>query len=436
MRIEFICLSETGAQSKRFEPFPTNSLFWAVLAAQTPSSIEVVVQDENYVPLTFAGKPDLVAISVSTPSAPRAYEIGRRFRRKGAKVVYGGAHISQIQQHEDLVREPFVHGEALAVFVGDAEETWPRFLSDLANGESPAEVYTGETFDFGTRIVPKRAIYPRHGLQRLFPKVVAIESSRGCLGSCVFCCTNGRYNTKPIEDISHEVKLTRAKYYNFVDSNLGTNAEHMRLLMEVMTGKQCSWSGSAHLPSLKGKAEMLKASGCELVYIGFESVIPESAAELHKPYINAEACWTVMNELHHYGIAVVGSFVFGFDHDDDSVFERTLEFASSVKLDDASFHILMPYPGTEVFRKFRQEGRLKYTNYPEDWGKYSRGNVVYEPKLMSADALERGYKEVVRSFYSIRSICHRLRNPLSSKKATGIALSNMLKWARTRRHPG
>jgi len=432
VKIEFITLTETGKQTKRFEPFPTGQLLWSILAALTPMDIELGIQDEHYRPISLNTDADLIAITVATPVALRAYQLGKQFSQLGKKVVYGGPHITQIQKYPEYKDEPFLFGNAFAIFVGDAEETWPIFINDLAGGRETKKVYTGGPFGFNIPITPRRGLYPRYGLQRLLPEIVTIESSRGCPGRCTFCCANGQYQTKPIEQLFSELRALKSRYHNFIDSNLGGNERHFLQLLELMKQQKCGWAGSAFLPALRGKGRLLKEAHCGVVYIGIESVNSESAAEIHKPFSNVVLAKEIIQELHDNDIAVIGSFIFGFDHDDISVFDKTINFAVEARLDDASFHMLMPYPGTPIFDKLRGENRLKYINFPQDWAKYGRDEVAFIPLRMSPDELRDGYHSVINQFYSPGAIRHRLGNRILSQKGLGILFSNFIKCIKTR----
>lgn len=431
MKVEFISLSETGKQSKRWEPFPTSPLLWSILAALTPTEIQVSVQDEHYQPILFPTDADLIAITVTTPIAVRAYQLGAYLDQLGKRVVYGGPHITQIQQYQSWANEPFDFGKAYAIFVGDAEETWPQFVTDFKDGKVTRNVYKGGLYDFRHPVIPRRSILQRKGLQRLFPRIISLEASRGCSGACTFCCANGKYRTKALADIILEMETMCGKYLNFVDSNLGANSGYFDQFLAMMKNSGCFWAGSVWLPALKGRGRAIREAGCRVIYTGVESVVYESAIEARKPYMDISACGEVIDELHSNGVAVIGSFILGFDHDNETVFEKTLQFALRAKLDDASFHIMIPYPGTAIFDKLYKEGRLRYTNYPEDWARYSRNEVVFEPALMTPKQLQEGYEWLIRHFYSPSSIGQRLGNRFLNRQSVGFWLSNLLKWIHT-----
>ncbi len=97
---------------------------------------------------------------------------------------------------------------------------------------------------------------------------------------------------------------------------------------------------------------------------------------------------------------VNGSFVFGMDHDDESVFDRTVAWAIEQGIETATFHILTPYPGTALYERMQTEKRLTSSN----WNQYDTRHVVYRPTLLSPEALEKGYWHAYEEFYRWGSI--------------------------------
>src|SRR5206468_7287082 len=106
-----------------------------------------------------------------------------------------------------------------------------------------------------------------------------------------------------------------------------------------------------------------------------------------------------IRRLHDNGVMVNGSFVFGMDEDDESVFDRTVDWAISHGVETATFHIMTPYPGTALFEKIHAQKRILHTN----WDLYDTRHTVFRPARMSPEALEAGYRRAYRNFYRWRS---------------------------------
>ena len=326
-----------------------------------------------------------------------------------------------------------MHGAADTIFVGECESTWGQFIDDLLNGQTKS-IYEGDIFKFDRQINPKKDIIKLKGLSKYSPKVWNIESSRGCPGSCSFCSSNSEYRTKPLDDLIEELETLPSRYVKFIDSNMGANKGRLNDILGYLKNKQLKWSANFYLPTLdKEIIANLAEAGCISVYIGFESVNPESLADANKPFNDVTQYGEIIKQLHDKGIGVVGSFVFGFDHDNSSIFERTIKQVEEIQLDDASFHILIPYPGTPLFDQLKMEDRLLYTNFPQDWRHYNRNEVAFVPKKMSPMELQEGYRAAIKEFYSPKSIYKRL---VSNRAfSPGIALgifANGIKCITTR----
>ena len=185
MKIEFITLSTDGKQTFSSDgkyPLPIRApLFTAI----TSPTVELGFQDQNFSPIDTSTPAEVVAISLNTPVAHRAYELGAEFSRQGKIVVYGGPHITQVHKYPEFRNEMFEGGGATSAFIGDAEDTWPLFVDDLVKG-TVKEIYHGNPFRFQKRIIPDRETY-----RKLIPEgflsdneITTIESSRGCPNSC------------------------------------------------------------------------------------------------------------------------------------------------------------------------------------------------------------------------------------------------------------
>jgi radical SAM superfamily enzyme YgiQ (UPF0313 family) len=155
-----------------------------------------------------------------------------------------------------------------------------------------------------------------------------------------------------------------------------------------------------HMPLL----DEMRESGCQSLFIGFESVNSESIHSARKFQNKTVTYERLIANLHARGIMVNASLAFGFDHDGPSTFQRTLDWLVRNKVESMTAHILTPYPGTALFKRLTQEGRITDLN----WNHYNTSNVVFEPKLMTKDQLYAGYLWMYRHFYSLRSIIARL----------------------------
>jgi radical SAM superfamily enzyme YgiQ (UPF0313 family) len=163
-------------------------------------------------------------------------------------------------------------------------------------------------------------------------------------------------------------------------------------------------------------------SGCTGVFVGFESLNGGNLTDSRKRTPAPEDYARRVAIFHRYGIQVNGSFVLGFDHDGPDVFERTVEWIEANRLECATFHILTPYPGTPLFRQLEAQGRILH----RDWGRYDTAQVVFQPKHMSPEDLDRGYAWCYSKLFSHASIWRR--RPTDSKAVLAyLAMSYLYK---------
>ena len=141
-------------------------------------------------------------------------------------------------------------------------------------------------------------------------------------------------------------------------------------------------------------------AGLRSIFVGFESVDPGSLKQAQKRQNLGRSYKRLVERLHHLGIMINGSFVFGLDGDGSDVFDRTVDWAVNQGITTATFHIATPYPGTLFYRQIKKSGRLRTT----DWDLFDTRHVTFEPRGMSADELKAGYDQAYETFYTWGSI--------------------------------
>jgi len=368
------------------------------LAAFVPAHWIVRHVDEAVEPIDFGAPVDLVAITFHTPSAPHAYGIADRFRNKGVAVVLGGPHVTllpdEAQEHADTI------------FVGEAEEHWPRFLEDFERGQ-PARQYCCSD-------PPSLADAPaaRHDLfHRRDHTAGALFATRGCVYHCDFCTIAVMYRSslrrRPIEDVTREYASFHGKVLILWDDNLACDLSYAKALFRALAPHRKWWAAQASIHAAQDEEFLALAaeSGCKQLFLGLESVSQASVNGVSKRFNRVEDYARAIERIHAHRIAVQTGIVFGFDHDTEAVFNETVDFLEAAGVQNATFNILTPFPGTRLFQRLESEGRI----LTRDWAKYnSRANVVFRPQLMSPEALLAGYRAATQRFYSLGSIRKRL----------------------------
>jgi hypothetical protein len=212
-----------------------------------------------------------------------------------------------------------------------------------------------------------------------------------------------------VNEVIEEVKRLEGDFLVFIDDNIAGNRRYAKELFTRLKPLKKKWASQASM-TLTRDPELLKLaaeSGCVSLFIGVESLSSENLKDVNKAFNRAPQFEEAMKVLHDYDIMILAGFIFGLDHDDEGVFERTLRFCERNRIELPSFFILTPLPGTPVFQRMESEGRLLH----RDWAKYNGATVVFKPKLMTEETLQLGFNWVCKEAYSWGSILKRVFHP-------------------------
>ncbi len=373
-------------------------LLFGIIAGLTPSRFEIDFIDERAEKLPERINSDIIAFSVETFTAKRAYILARKYKTAGNIIVMGGFHAAVMP--DEMLKY------ADSVIIGDAEGAWENFLMDCEKG-CPKRKYIS---DESRPIAPLNAddsIYKHR-----YYGIGVYQISRGCKFNCGFCSIKTMYKcvrSKPPEVVAEELSRMREKIVFFADDNIFSDKAAALALFKAIAPVKKRWACQISMDAACDDEilDAMKKSGCFLVLMGFESLNADSLREMRKS-ANAAADYSeVIRRVYSHGLLIYGTFVLGCDGDFPDVFRKTYEFAVRNKMSVTNFNPLIPMPGTGVYERMEKEGRLRYKKW---WlsDKYRYGETAFLPKNMTPEELQRGCLKMRTDFYSVGCILRRL----------------------------
>jgi radical SAM superfamily enzyme YgiQ (UPF0313 family) len=236
----------------------------------------------------------------------------------------------------------------------------------------------------------------------------SIVVTRGCPHHCSFCYKDSFFEggksfyTQAVDDALAEIDRLPGRHLYFLDDHLLGNEKFATALFDGMKGMNRVFQSAATVDSiLRGNlVEKAADAGLRSLFVGFETFTTQNLKQSNKKQNLHKDYKTAVNRLHSLGIMINGSFVFGLDEDNEDVFKRTVDWGIENAITTSTYHILTPYPGTQLYNQMQSEGRILTNN----WDRYDTRHVVYKTKGISADKLERGYHWAYKEFYSWSNI--------------------------------
>ena len=373
-------------------------ILFGILKGLTPERFQIDFFDERTDKLPAHIDADVIAFSVETFTAKRAYIMARKYRTPTNIIAMGGFHASVMA--EEMLRY------ADTVLVGDAEGIWKQFLSDCEKGKPQRKYFADES-------TPLTALFDDGKTYRhRYYGIGVHQLSRGCKFNCGFCSIKTMYKCvrrKPVDMIVRELSAAREKIIFFADDNIFYDRQSAVELFRALIPLKKKWACQISMDAARDDEllMLMKKSGCFLVLMGFESLSRESLAEMHKAANLASDYDALIQNIYRHGLLLYGTFVLGCDGDRADVFEKTYEFAVRNKIAVTNFNPLIPMPGTEVYDRMEREGRLRYRKW---WlsNKYRYGETAFVPKHMTPEDLQNGCLKMRTDFYSLRCIFKRL----------------------------
>ncbi|MCK4846750.1 MAG: B12-binding domain-containing radical SAM protein [Deltaproteobacteria bacterium] len=376
------------------------------LVSLTPSEHEVRIFDENIEDIDYDWGADLVAISVRTMFATRAYAITKKFKERGVKTILGGIHPSM------RTDEALIHCDS--VVVGEAEGVWLQVLEDAKNNKLKKTYKANTPTDLKACSPPARSAMRK---DKYFSDIV--QTTKGCPFHCEFCSVYSFDGQKirnktvgqVIEEIA-EISGTTVKYKKksifFADDNIIANKPFAKELFIALKPYNLNWScqASINIAQEEELLTLMKASGCGAILVGLESVSEENLSQMDKGINLKHDYLESIKKIQSHGIMVHGSFILGYDFDTEKSFDELIDFIEKSKLLMPLINILTPFPGTKLFDRFEKDKRILHN----EWDKFDGKTTVFTPLKMTADELTAGHRRVIRALYSFDAIEKKLNH--------------------------
>lgn len=405
MRLTIIhpCIGRRSTDTSYIRSWQMQPLPAAMIAGLTPSDVELRFYDDRMEVIPFDEPTDLVAISVETYTARRAYQIASDYRRRGVPVVMGGFHASLCPDEVGRFADILV--------IGEAEEIWPTVIDDFRAGCHKA-VYRSTKRPNLTRSEPDRSIFTGKN----YLNIHLVEAGRGCHFRCDFCAIqsffNGTQIRRPVDNILSEINDIGRKndLYFFVDDNITSNIQQAKEFYRALIPLGIRWVSQASINAAHDEEflDLIARSGCQGLLIGFESLDRDALKSMHKGFnMMGGGYEKAMANLRRYGIRIYGTFIFGYDHDQPEAFDAAVDFALRHRMFIAAFNHLTPFPGTPLFDRLESQSRLTSKAWWLD-SEYRYNRIPFTPKNFTAQELHRQCVQARRRFYSYANVARRM----------------------------
>ena len=383
-----------------------------LIAALTPPTHRIAIIDENVEPIDFerCARADIVGLTGMNVQRVRMREILAELKARGIFVVVGGPWVTVYpEDFTDLCD---------VVFIGEAEETWPRFLEEWSAGRHHSRYEQAEKTDMSTLPPPRLDLLPME-------KYVygTVQISRGCPFMCEFCDIIVVFGRRPRMKTSAQIIaelencLAAGKHYLFiVDDNLIGNKKAVKIVLRDIIAWQrahgyplkFATEASIDLAEDEELLDLMVEANVDEIFVGIESPDEAALRETRKTQNLSDRRGTLLDKVHHVqdkGLDLWCGMIVGFDADDETIFDRQRRFIRESRIALAMINILVAIPKTPLFARLERDGRLDNSGELANFGTIST-NVV--PERMKRETLCEGYLALMRDVYEPAAFFDRL----------------------------
>lgn len=401
---------------RRARAFP--SLSAVHLAALCPPGVEARVCHEQVRPLDPAAvDADLVAVTSTTGSAGRMYELADRLREKGVPVILGGPHASLVPD------EALRHADAVAA--GDAEISFPAMLRDFERGRLAGVYRQPEGLPLAGLPVPRYDLFEDAFLTRCF-----VQATRGCPFRCTFCTLKSLdpgFRVRPVDEVVRDIQACEGrnwlqrKIVMFYDDNLTGSPDYARELFRKLRPLRKWWWTQCSIDAAQdpGLLRLAADSGCLAVFVGVESFSAENLLAVRKGPNRVDRYREAIKAFHDAGIAVHAGIIVGLDGDSPSSLRLIPEAVQDLAIDFPFVNVLTPFPGTPLRAQLEEEGRLCGAG----WEEHNGAGITFRPAGMTPAELERTYWDIHHELYSVRRTLRRTSGAARAVRLPGFVMN-------------
>lgn len=393
----YLIKSSSGSDYSKYKEEtwgPPQNIFSA--AAAMPEWVEIEMCDETiWMKANVESDADVVGIFMSTPDALRAYELADLYRKEGKKVILWGLH-TMFNQEEAL-------NYADSIFIWETEWLWEKFFTDMEEGDIKPKYKRTEEFDLAyLKPYPLDLIEPKR-----YNYTWSVVVTRWCPFTCSFCLVNKFFNKfkhRPIENIVEEVKALKKKWVQRVElhsDNLTANRLYALQLFKALEPLKMNfyWETTILIAKDDELLEAAKKAWVKALLFWVETPSEKALKAQGKWFVKPDKIKDYIKKVQWYWIEVWLDFLFGFDDHDTWIFDETIDFIRKIKANRTFPHLVIPFPGSETYKKLDAENRI----LTKDWSKYDGTDPVFEPKGMTAKELRdwmHHVREVKYSFFN------------------------------------
>ena len=391
-------------------------LVFPYLASFCSKEWDVKINLEVVDDINFDEDVDLIGIGTMGHNIFRGLDIAKEFKKRGKIVFFGGYMASMVP--EKVLESGFVD----SIIIGDAEISFPKLLKDYQTKGTIERIYNYPIKDLNNLPIPKY----EYLLEKPIGDMLPVQAGRGCPHSCSFCSIaciyKGRYMSRPIEEVLRDIKRIRElgfKRFYLIDDNIVGNPTYLKKISEFIKPLKMKWASQCSL-NIARNPELLKTvaeSGCNILSFGIESITQEGLNKLNKSWVNVNEHKELIKKIEDSGIMVSTEMILGTDSDTIESIKETYNFINDTKISIPRFYILTPMPGTDLFNRYKAEGRILH----EDYQKYDGTQCVHIPENISPEDLTKMYWWLYNQVFSISCILRRtifkkyaLKHPLVS----------------------